>query len=114
MIIAIDFDGTITTDRTGEKEMELQHLAREVIIELAKAGHTLILWTCRENKKLYEAETFLQKHAMLDYFNYINNNANKNILKYGNDCRKIGADLYIDDRIVGGFPGWAKIADTLL
>lgn len=114
MIIAINFDGTITTDGTGEKEMELQHLAKEVIIEIAKAGHTLTLWTCRENKKLYEAETFLQKHKMLHLFYYRNKNSNENILKYGNDCRKIGADIYIDDRIIGGFPGWSKIADILL
>lgn len=93
--------------------MELQHLAREVIQELAK-DHTLILWTCREGKKLDEAKEFLRKHEILYYFTYINKNSNFNILKYDNDCRKIGADIYIDDRIIGGFPRWSKIADILL
>jgi hypothetical protein len=108
MIIAIDMDGTITTDGTGKKEMILQHLAKEVIQELAKE-HTLILYTCREGKKLDEAKEFLRKHEMLDYFKYFNSNANLNILKYGNDCRKIGADIYIDDRILGGFIGWSDV-----
>ena len=27
--------------------------------------------------------------------------------------RKINADLFIDDRNVGGFPGWSKIWQTL-
>lgn len=113
MIIAIDFDGTITTDATGIKEMELQHLAKEVIQELGK-NHVLILYTCREDEKLEDAKEFLRKNEMFYSFKYINSNANSNILKYGNDCRKIGADVYIDDKIIGGFPGWSKIADILL
>jgi hypothetical protein len=72
----------------------------------------LILWTCREEEKLHKAKQFLLKNEMLHLFSYINENAYENITKYNNDCRKIGADLYIDDRVIGGFIGWDRIYDV--
>lgn len=31
-------------------------------------------------------------------FDFVNENAAHRLAMYGNDCRKIGADIYLDDR----------------
>jgi hydroxymethylpyrimidine pyrophosphatase-like HAD family hydrolase len=54
MILAIDFDGTLCKDaypKIGEpNENLIAHL-----IMFKNKGHKLILWTCREEKDLWEA-----------------------------------------------------------
>jgi hypothetical protein len=103
MIIAIDFDGTIARQDSKDWTQigEVIPGAFRGIIDLFYAGYELQLWTCREKEALEIAINFLQKHDMLRYFSYINENPQWQIDLFGRDCRKSGADVFIDDRIIG-------------
>lgn len=94
-IYAFDFDGTLCEDKFPDIGP-----AREHAIKQAKAikadGNILILWTCRCGERLQEAIDFCKSHGL--EFDYVNENVPENIEKYGNDCRKIYADYYIDDK----------------
>jgi len=110
LIIAIDFDGTIVEDaypRIGEPLM----FAIETIKTLQSKGHRLILWTCRNGKKLQEAVDFCEKKGITFYA------INKNYPEEDSDeksSRKIYADVFVDDRNVGGFIGWTEVYKQLV
>lgn len=105
LIIAIDFDGTIVEDAyPGIGKPTL--FAFETIKKLQEEGHRLILWTYRSGKKLEEAVAFCHDNGIEFYA------VNKNYPEEefdGKISRKIHADLFIDDRNVGGFLGWTEI-----
>lgn len=94
-IIAVDFDGCLCVSRWPEIGR-----ANEALIERLKRaqleGHKLILFTCREGQLLYNAVKWCRERGLL--FNAVNENLPERIAQYGGDCRKISADLYIDDR----------------
>ena len=105
MKIAVDFDGTIVEaayPAIGEEKI----FAFQTLIELQKRGHQLILWTSRVGKELDEAVEYCRKHELEFYA--VNKNYPEEILDE-TVSRKIVTDVYIDDRIVGGFPGWGEI-----
>lgn len=105
LIIAIDFDGTIVEDRFPSIGKPMI-FAFETIKKLQSDGHRLILWTYRNNRKLQEAVDFCAKNGIEFYA------VNKNYPEEefdGKISRKIHADLFIDDRNVGGFLGWIEI-----
>jgi hypothetical protein len=107
MIIAVDFDGTIAEDTGDLKKIgPLLPKAKEVLDELVKE-HTLVLFTLREQKfwNLRDAQDFLKEQGM-DYFKLPSDFSYKG--------SKFPADIYIDDKNVGGFIGWAKIGELLL
>ncbi|HDR04180.1 MAG TPA: hydrolase [Candidatus Marinimicrobia bacterium] len=106
MIIAVDFDGTIVEHRYPEIGKE-KLFAFETLLSLQKQKHKLILWTYRAGKELDEALSFCKENGLTFYAV----NANSPGEKYveGKISRKIYADLYIDDRNIGGFPGWGEI-----
>ena len=89
--IAVDFDGTLCESKwpkIGEPNTAL--------IDQLKAGAVIILWTCREGRLLREAVKWLKEQGLK--CDYVNRNAPERIRMYKSDCRKIGADIYIDDR----------------
>lgn len=98
MIYAIDFDGTLCTDAFPEIGEP-----REDIIEFVKAakeaGDRLILWTCRVEDRLAEAVEWCAERGII--FDAVNENLPELVALYGNDCRKVSADRYIDDRSLG-------------
>ncbi len=116
-VIAVDFDGTITKDRGGYPDLgEEQPLALRTLRDLVAEGHQLILWTCREDH-----ETRIDKRHLTDAVEFLLNNEvelwginerpAEEDFRYG-DCplrRKVHADYYIDDRNLGGFPGWHAV-----
>lgn len=104
MIVAIDFDGCITNGEYGTK-LELQKGAKESIIQMYNLGIDLILWTCRgeTNGSLYEAKEFLHKQGLFTLFSKFNDGSD--FTSWGNN-RKVLADVYIDDKMVGGWCGW--------
>lgn len=106
MIIAIDFDGVIVTDCFPEIGTPLIDMPG-VMNRLYNKGHILIINTCRSGKYAGEAKTAL--HEMNIPYHYFNENCPKRTAEYGQDCRKISADLYIDDKNLGGFPGWLAV-----
>jgi hydroxymethylpyrimidine pyrophosphatase-like HAD family hydrolase len=105
-IIAVDFDGTIVDDaypNIGKPKL----FAFETLKKLQSDGHRLILWTYRYGERLIEAIEFCEKHEII--FDAINNNFHGEEFDISKQSRKIHADLFIDDRNVGGFLGWGEI-----
>lgn len=110
MIIAIDFDGTICRSKFPTIE-GLQPYAKEVITELHKRGHYIIIWTCRTNDHLLDATNWLLEQGIP--FHRINAGNPDNVRQYGNEGRKIYAHQYIDDKNFGGFPGWLAVREGI-
>jgi hypothetical protein len=110
IILCIDFDGTIVEHdfpRVGKP----MPLAIEVIKELKEAGYVLILWTCREGKFLDDAIMFCLENG-LKFDGYNETPPEHEFRPEGG--RKAYGDYYIDDRNLGGFPGWEAVRMELL
>lgn len=108
MVIAIDFDGTITTENCFPDISELRPYAKEAIQHFQKAGHKCILWTCRYGQSLIDAINWLaDKGIKMDAYN-------DNL--YPLQSRKIVADVYIDDKNVFMVDqvDWYKIEEYVL
>lgn len=94
-IVAVDFDGTLVFNDypfISNPNIEL--------IEFIKAhmdNYTWILWTCREGEQLKQAVEYLKDNFNLR-FDFVNDNASWHIEKYRNNCRKVFADYYIDEK----------------
>lgn len=94
-VVAVDFDGTLCKSKYPEcGEPILKNVQR--VRELKRDGATIILWTCREGEALTKAVKWCEEHNVP--IDYVNVNAPSRIARYGSDCRKISADLYIDDK----------------
>jgi hydroxymethylpyrimidine pyrophosphatase-like HAD family hydrolase len=108
LIIAVDFDGTITYDRPGYLAIDnLKPNVQKVLKRLRKEGNILILHTCRRGIWFEQALRFLKVNGIK--FDHYNENSTERILE-GKDPRKIYADIYIDDRQLGGIPDdWEEI-----
>ena len=110
MIIAIDFDGTIHNGVYPDIGDPIEG-AIEAIRQIKEDGNFIIIWTCRESKRNDEMIEWLDKNKIP--FDSINENASFMIEKFNSDSRKIFADIYIDDRNIGGLPKWEQITKTL-
>ena len=93
MIVAVDFDGTLAVTEYPTIISPIMQT-----IEFCKnrktQGDILILYTCRHGKELLEAIDWCNAQGIV--FDYINENPPDKIAIYG-DCRKIYADIYLDD-----------------
>jgi len=106
-IYAVDFDGTIVEHKYPLIGDELP-LALKTLSELQERGDKVIIWTCRSGDKLLYMMDWFNKH------NFKPDAVNSNYsAKYWDATPKIYADLYIDDRNIGGFIGWSKIREIL-
>lgn len=105
MIIAIDFDGTIVEHRYPAIGKE-RTFAFETLKSLQRQGHLLILWTYRSGAELEAAVEYCRKNGLEFYA--VNKNYPEEVFD-DRISRKIIADIYVDDRNVGGFPGWGEI-----
>jgi hydroxymethylpyrimidine pyrophosphatase-like HAD family hydrolase len=109
MIIAIDFDGTIVEHRYPAIG-RTRPFAFEAIKALQSKKHRLILWSYRSGKELEEAVEFCRSNGVEFYA------VNKNYPEEKwnpKDSRKILADIYIDDRNLGGIPSWGEIYNII-
>nr|WP_321231790.1 hydrolase [uncultured Psychroserpens sp.] len=105
LVIAIDFDGTIVED-AYPKIGKARIFAFETMKRLQQDGHRLILWTYRSGTKLDEAVAFCKANDITFYA--VNQSFPEE--KYDNSVsRKIYADIYIDDRNIGGILGWGEV-----
>ena len=103
--IAVDFDGTIVEhEYPGIGKDKL--FAFETLRELQKHGALLILWTFRTGDELEKAVEYCKNNGIEFYA--VNKNYPEEEYK-DSISRKINADVYIDDKNVGGFPGWSEI-----
>jgi hypothetical protein len=107
--IAIDFDGTIVEHeypKIGKEKL----FAFQTLIEFEKMGARLILWTFRTGKELEEAIEYCRKNGIEFYA--VNKNYPEEVVDE-TVSRKIDADIYIDDKNIGGFPGWSEVWQIL-
>jgi len=105
MKIAVDFDGTIVTHEYP-KIGEPLPFAFETL-KLLQEKHQLILWTYRTGKELEEAVEFCKKNGVNFYA--VNKNYPEEKFDPETTSRKINADIYIDDRNLGGLPDWGEV-----
>lgn len=94
-IYAIDFDGTLCVNEWPEIGKPKQEIIDKVI-KLREQGHELILWTCRSGELLKDAVNWCNERGL--FFHAVNDNIPRLINEYGNNCRKIFADFYLDDK----------------
>ncbi|MBR1934009.1 MAG: hypothetical protein IJ841_10040 [Prevotella sp.] len=107
MIIGVDFDGTIVEDRYPEIGNEIP-FATETLKMLIKERHRIILWTVREGKYLDDAVNWCRERGVEFYAvnrDYPEETTNNN----QHFSRKLKADVWIDDRNLGGLPDWGTI-----
>ena len=107
--IAVDFDGTIVEHeypKIGKEKL----FAFRTLKELEKQGARLILWTFRAGKELDEAVEFCKQNGVEFYA--VNKNYPEEIVD-DTVSRKIDADIYLDDKNLGGFPGWSIVWQIL-
>ena len=108
MRIAVDFDGTIVENQYPAIGVEKPY-AVKTLKQLAAEGDDIILWTARSGPLLQDAVDWCESQG-LKFFavnsNYHTCVAHQNGFK---GSRKIHADIFIDDRIIGGFPGWPVV-----
>ncbi len=108
--IAIDFDGTVVEDeypKIGKTKL----FAFETLKKLQEKGHRLILWTYRNGKTLDDAVQFCKDNGIIFYA------VNKSFPEEEFDpnySRKINADIFIDDRNIGGLMGWGEIHQKII
>ena len=94
MILVTDFDGTLVADKwpeIGEADCDLIW----AFVEAQKAGHKIILNTCRQGEQLEKAVRFLKFYGLT--FDRVNENILEEKQEW-KDCRKIFGDFYYDDR----------------
>jgi hypothetical protein len=107
--IAVDFDGTIVEHEYPEIGKE-KLFAFLTLKELNKKGARLILWTFRTGKELEDAVEFCRKNGLEFYA--VNKNYPEEVMNE-TVSRKIDVDIFIDDKNVGGFPGWSEVWQML-
>ena len=110
LLIAVDFDGTIVED-AYPKVGKAKTFAIETIKMLQNDGHRIILWTYRHGRALKEAHQFMIDSGIEPYA--VNRSYPEEASHPSDVSRKINADLFIDDRNFGGFPGWGEIYQKL-
>lgn len=106
-IISIDYDDTIVVADYPRAGIIKPH-AKEVINRLYDAGHKILIWTCRAEERKTIAYDYLITNGVR--FHLINENLPEVQELYGGDTRKMSADIYIDDKQLGGLPdSWLTI-----
>ena len=106
MTIAVDFDGTIVEHRYPEIGKE-RPFAIATLKRLQKERHLLILWSVREGKRLQEAVDYCRERGLEFYA--VNKDYPEETQNHDHYSRKLKADLFIDDRNIGGLPDWGLI-----
>ena len=108
MRIAVDFDGTIVENQYPAIGVE-KPFAVKTLKQLAAEGDDIILWTARSGPLLQDAVNWCERQGLK--FFAINSNYHMCVDHQNGfkGSRKIHADIFIDDRNVGGLPGWPRV-----
>lgn len=94
-IIAVDFDGTLC-ENEWPGIGETKWATVQALIAARVAGARLILWTNRVGARLTEAIEWCRAREL--EFDAVNANLPETLAYFGTDCRKVYADIYLDDR----------------
>ncbi|MCQ2215828.1 MAG: hypothetical protein MJZ31_07915 [Bacteroidales bacterium] len=108
--IAVDFDGTIVENKYPEMGKPIM-FAFNTLRALQQKEFLLILWTCRTGKLLDDAVELCRKNGVEFYA--INANYPGEDMSNPENPRKLTADIFIDDRNIGGLPPWGEIYHKL-
>ncbi len=107
MIIAVDFDGTIVEHKYPRIGKDIP-FAIETLIRLQhEFHHQIILWTVREGALLQEAVEYCESRGLQLYA--ANKDFSEEDINSPGYSRKLKADIFIDDRNIGGLPDWGMI-----
>lgn len=96
MIIAIDYDGTITDDTPFPLIGSIRPEARKYLKLFYEKGYTLVLYTCRKGDYYEECINRLREENLYQYFDF----------NYPIPNGKLEANYYIDDRAIIGEINW--------
>ena len=107
MTIAVDFDGTIVEHRYPKIGKELP-FATQTLRMLSEDRHKLILWSVREGKLLEEAVEWCRERG-IEFYAVNKDFPEEDLEKNQHFSRKLKADIWIDDRNIGGLPDWGTI-----
>lgn len=117
MTIAVDFDGTIVEHRYPAIGKELPFAVSTLRqLQQEQPDLRLILWTVREGELLRQAVEWCAERGLTFYA--VNSNypeelpvssASSSYASGVPGCRKVTADVYIDDRNLGRLPSWPDI-----
>ena len=113
MTIAVDFDGTIVEHKYPNIGKE-KPFAIDTLRKLASEGHKIILWTAREGELLDDAIRFCKERGLVFYA--VNSDTPEGALTFSGKASttKLVADIYIDDRNLGGIPDdWTQIYEMI-
>jgi len=108
-VIAIDFDGTVVEHKYPQIGNEML-FAFATLKALQDKGHKLILWTIRTGELLQEAVDYCKENGIEFYA--VNKNYPEEVLDE-KTSRKLNADIFVDDRTIGGFIGWSEVWQTI-
>lgn len=75
--------------------------------------HLLILWSVREGKLLEEAVEYCRTRGVEFYAVNANHPDEQVKPDMTSPCRKVKADLYIDDLNIGKLPDWGAIYEMI-
>lgn len=107
MTIAVDFDGTIVEHKYPKIGEEIP-FAVETLKMLQQDQHRLILWTVREGELLDEAVEWCRERGLV--FWAINRDyPEETVDNNPHFSRKLKADMFIDDRNLGGLADWGTL-----
>jgi len=101
VIVAFDFDGTLTDSDEFGREACLSKKAMKYLRKIQSLDVITVLWTCRHGSSLESCLERLRKAGIS--FDYVNEDNGRR-----NSGRKINADVYIDDKANDGKIRWRK------
>lgn len=110
MTIAVDFDGTIVTHEYPRIGKPIPFAIQTLKKLQDEDHHQLILWTVREGELLQEAVDYCASRG-LEFYAVNSNYPEEDSATRVN--RKVTADIYIDDRNLGGLPDWGVIYNMI-
>ena len=107
MVIAVDFDGTIVENMYPKIGNEIP-FATDTLKMLIKDKNEVILWSVREGDLLDEAVKWCKDRGV-EFYAINKDFPEEDVSKNKHFSRKIKADIFIDDRNLGGLPDWGVI-----
>lgn len=107
MTIAVDFDGTIVEHKYPHIGEEIP-FAIETLKMLIADHHKVILWSVREGELLQQAVDWCKERGV-EFYAINRDYPEETTHNNQHFSRKLKADLFIDDRNVGGLPDWGTI-----
>jgi hypothetical protein len=110
MIIAVDFDGTLHNGEWPAIGCPAVY-SIEMMQRLKGDGHFLIIWTCREGEYRDDMVNWLTKWNIP--YDSINEHNWVQLESFPYESRKVYADVYIEDKNLGGLPSWREIYDIV-